>query len=70
MTAKQQLLERAPSFSEAQAQAALAAAEQSAGGDLESALAGLAALRSTLGEVDGLALAREARTELEQRGAA
>jgi hypothetical protein len=47
----------------------LAAAEQSAGGDLESALAGLAALRSTLGKVDGLALAREARTELEQRGA-
>ncbi len=38
-----------------------------AGDDLEVALAGLAQLRERLPEVDGLALAREARSELEQR---
>jgi hypothetical protein len=37
-------------------------------GDLESALAGLAELRTRLPDVDGVALAREARTELECRG--
>ncbi len=38
-----------------------------AAGDLEVALAGLAELRERLPEVDGLALARAARSELEQR---
>jgi hypothetical protein len=38
-------------------------------GDLQSALAGLAELRTRLPSIDGLALAREARTELEHRGA-
>jgi hypothetical protein len=37
-------------------------------GDLESALAGLAELRRRLPDIDGLVLAREARTELERRG--
>ena len=37
-------------------------------GDLESALAGLAELRTRLPDIDGLVLAREARTELEHRG--
>lgn len=37
------------------------------GGDLEVALAGLAQLRERLGEVDGVAVARAARGELEQR---
>jgi hypothetical protein len=36
--------------------------------DLESALAGLAELRMRLPDIDGLVLAREARTELERRG--
>ena len=38
-------------------------------GDLEAALAGLAELRAGLPEIDGVALAREARRELEERGA-
>ncbi|HYM45934.1 MAG TPA: hypothetical protein VES65_07205 [Solirubrobacteraceae bacterium] len=38
-------------------------------GDLESALAGLADLRAKLPEIDGVILAREARAELEHRGA-
>ncbi len=38
-------------------------------GDLQSALAGLAELRTRLPNIDGVALAREARTELERRGA-
>jgi hypothetical protein len=37
-------------------------------GDLESALAGLAELRTRLPDIDGVMLAREARTELERRG--
>ena len=39
-----------------------------AGGDLESALADLAALRERLPQIDGIALARESRAELERRG--
>jgi hypothetical protein len=35
--------------------------------DLESALAGLAELRTRLPDIDGVVLAREARTELERR---
>jgi hypothetical protein len=38
-------------------------------GDLQSALAGLAELRTRLPNIDGVALAGEARTELEHRGA-
>lgn len=38
-------------------------------GDLETALAGLAKLRAGLPEIDGVALAREARRELEERDA-
>jgi hypothetical protein len=38
-------------------------------GDLETALAGLGDLRTTLPEVDGVALAREARIEAERRSA-
>jgi len=38
-------------------------------GDLQSALAGLAELRTRLPNIDGVALAREARTELGHRGA-
>jgi hypothetical protein len=38
-------------------------------GDLQGALAGRAELRTRLPNVDGVALAREARTELEHRGA-
>jgi len=38
-------------------------------GDLEATLRRAAALRSTLPPIDGVALARDARTELEQRGA-
>jgi hypothetical protein len=37
--------------------------------DLDTALAGLAELRSGLPEIDGVALAREARRELEERHA-
>ncbi len=37
-------------------------------GDLESALAGLSELRTRLPDIDGMVLAREARTELERRG--
>ncbi len=37
-------------------------------GDLESALAGLVELRARLPDIDGVMLAREARTELERRG--
>lgn len=37
--------------------------------DLEAALAGLAELRSGLPEIDGVALAGEARRELEERDA-
>jgi len=37
--------------------------------DLEAALAGLAELRAGLPEIDGVALAREARRELEERDA-
>ncbi len=37
-------------------------------GDLESAITGLAELRTRLPDIDGVALAREARTELEHRG--
>lgn len=40
-----------------------------AGGDLEAALAALAELRERLPEIDGLALAHEARVELERRTA-
>lgn len=36
-------------------------------GDLEAALAGLAEFRAGLPEIDGVALAREARRELEER---
>jgi hypothetical protein len=36
-------------------------------GDIQSALAGLAELRTRLPNINGVALAREARTELEQR---
>lgn len=36
-------------------------------GELESALSGLAGLRDRLGEIDGLALARDARGELDRR---
>ena len=36
--------------------------------DMQSALAGLAELRTKLPNIDGAALAREARTELEHRG--
>lgn len=38
-------------------------------GDLETALVGLAELRAGLPEIDGVGLAREARRELEARGA-
>lgn len=38
-------------------------------GDLQGALEGLAELRLQLPNIDGVALAREARTELEHRGA-
>ncbi len=38
-------------------------------GDLQGALAGLAELRTRLPNIDGVALAREARSELEHRGA-
>lgn len=38
-------------------------------GDLEETLRRATALRSTLPPIDGVALAREARAELEQRGA-
>ena len=38
-------------------------------GDLQSALAGLADLRTRLPNIDGVTLAREARSELEHRGA-
>lgn len=38
-------------------------------GDLDSALAGLAELRAGLPDIDGVALAREARRDLEPRGA-
>jgi hypothetical protein len=38
-------------------------------GHLEAALAGLAELRAGLPEIDGVALAREARRELEERDA-
>lgn len=38
-------------------------------GDLDAALAGLAELRGGLPEIDGVALARDARRELEERGA-
>ena len=37
-------------------------------GDLEGALAGLAELRAGLTDIDGVTLARGARTELEHRG--
>jgi DNA-binding response OmpR family regulator len=37
-------------------------------GYIESALAGLAELRRRLPDIDGVVLAREARTELERRG--
>lgn len=37
-------------------------------GDMQDALAGLAELRTRLPNIDGVALAREARTELEHRG--
>jgi hypothetical protein len=37
-------------------------------GDLESALAGLSELRRRLPDIDGVVLAREARTELVRRG--
>lgn len=40
-----------------------------ANGDLDSAVAGLAELRGGLPDIDGVALAREARRDLEQRGA-
>jgi hypothetical protein len=40
-----------------------------ANGDLDAALAGLAELRAGLPDIDGVALAREARRDLEQRGA-
>jgi hypothetical protein len=39
------------------------------GGDLEYALAGLAELRERLPDIDGVALAREARADLERRSA-
>lgn len=39
-----------------------------AGGDLESALAGLAALRERLPQIDGIALASESRAGLKRRG--
>ncbi len=38
-------------------------------GDIGAALAGLAAFRAKLPNIDGLALAREARADLEKRGA-
>ncbi len=38
-------------------------------GDLQGALAGLAQLRTKLPNIDGVALARQARTELEHRSA-
>ena len=38
-------------------------------GDLQSALVGLAELRTRVPDIDGVTLAREARTELEHRGA-
>ncbi len=38
-------------------------------GDLQSALVGLAELRAKLSDIDGVTLARDARTELEHRGA-
>jgi hypothetical protein len=38
-------------------------------GDLEEALSALADLRATLPEIDGVALTREARAELENRSA-
>jgi hypothetical protein len=37
--------------------------------DLQSALVGLAELRAGLPDIDGVTIAREARTELEHRGA-
>jgi hypothetical protein len=40
-----------------------------ANGNLEAALGGLAELRAGLPDIDGVALAREARCDLEQRGA-
>jgi hypothetical protein len=40
-----------------------------ADGDLDTALARLAEFRSRLPDIDGVALAREARSELEQRDA-
>jgi hypothetical protein len=38
-------------------------------GDIRAALAGLAEFRAKLPDIDGLALAREARADLEKRGA-
>jgi hypothetical protein len=38
-------------------------------GDLQRALTGLAELRTRLPNIDGVTLAREARTDLEHRGA-
>jgi hypothetical protein len=38
-------------------------------GDMQRTLAGLAELRTRLPDIDGIALAREARSELEHRGA-
>lgn len=43
--------------------------EAVANGDLDAALAGLAELRASLPDIDGVALAREARRDLEQRDA-
>lgn len=39
-----------------------------AAGEMESALADLAAFREGLPQIDGIALARESRAELERRG--
>jgi hypothetical protein len=72
MTAKEKLLERAPSWSEAQAEAAIEAAqrlEREHGAGLRwEELAGRAArLRSRQSEpVDAVALVREGREELER----
>jgi len=55
-------------FSDALADELVRADLAHAGGDLESALADLAALRKRLPPIDGAALAREARGELERRG--
>lgn len=71
MTAKEQLLERAPRWSEAQAKAAIEAAQRlqhRATGHWDELARRAAALRNRQREpVDAVALVREGREELERR---